>query len=766
MKRKLLGIILMLAILIISSLGLLACSGGGLGDVIVTPPVIEEPDEEQYKVYTAYVAYATASGETPLSYEEWLKSVKGDKGDQGEQGIQGEKGDKGDQGEQGIQGEKGDKGEDGVDGVGIASMQINDNGNLIVTMTDGTESDLGKVTSDWGFSIEEVRITENDTIAVTLGSGVVIETMPLGFAFDLPITGASINASGEFIVYLPIGDPINCGIITKAYISNNGELKLCFAEYPEISLGTIKGILGLECNHSFGEWADVCVADCATMGVKTRACASCGITEYEFVQSLCHAFGDGIVIREPIGDVDGVKLYACEVCEMAKMEVIPAAHFEIDGIVYKTDTDLDFTNNAIIEGVVINLYIDGVSIYNTVTDANGAYSIELFGGDYNVTFEKEGFIPVSLDLQVNADFDVSILETVYMDIVQSSVIKGTILEADADLDESNNSPLAGATVKLIKESGTSYFESSIESGADGKYEFEDLTAGIYKLEVSKENYVTVSQYLNVMEGQEIVQNMTLEIIPIEEDLDGIAAGYILDAAVLGNVGVEGLTLTVRAGINITTGDVVATYTSGASGRYTTDEILAGNYTVTITDERELTDENLRYGTAYFNIKVVGGETIDNQNGSVSNNAQHVDMIQIKLQWGERPYDLDSHLTGPTSSSRFHVSYMNLNVNNADLDRDDQVSYGPETTTIDLAEGVDGVYRFSVHDYSNRNSSSSTAMANSSAYVEVYMGGVLTYTFYVPDAAGTLWTVFEYDSTTGSLTAINTMSYQSNPSAIN
>ena len=62
---------------------------------------------EQEEVYAAYVAYAQAAGEEPLSYEEWLESVRG---------PQGEKGDKGDTGA------AGQDGTDGEDGVGIADI--------------------------------------------------------------------------------------------------------------------------------------------------------------------------------------------------------------------------------------------------------------------------------------------------------------------------------------------------------------------------------------------------------------------------------------------------------------------------------------------------------------------------------------------------------------------------------------------------------------------------------------------------------------------
>lgn len=44
---------------------------------------------EQEKIYDAYVVYAEAAGEEPLSYEEWLESVQGEKGDKGDKGDKG-----------------------------------------------------------------------------------------------------------------------------------------------------------------------------------------------------------------------------------------------------------------------------------------------------------------------------------------------------------------------------------------------------------------------------------------------------------------------------------------------------------------------------------------------------------------------------------------------------------------------------------------------------------------------------------------------------
>jgi len=79
----------------------------------------------------------------------------------------------------------------------------------------------------------------------------------------------------------------------------------------------------------------------------------------------------------------------------------------------------------------------------------------------------------------------------------------------------------------------------------------------------------------------------------------------------------------------------------------------------------------------------------------------------------------------------------------DLDNTDIVSHPntPETTTI--VKQLDGVYRYSVHDYTNSGSASSDALSKSNATVNVYKGSILVATFHVPtDQKGSIWTVFE------------------------
>lgn len=66
-------------------------------------------------------------------------------GPRGPQGIQGEKGDTGAQGEQGIQGIQGETGIAGKDGISITGAEINSNGNLVISFSNGQRNELGNV---------------------------------------------------------------------------------------------------------------------------------------------------------------------------------------------------------------------------------------------------------------------------------------------------------------------------------------------------------------------------------------------------------------------------------------------------------------------------------------------------------------------------------------------------------------------------------------------------------------------------------------------
>ena len=441
--------------------------------------------------------------------------------------------------------------------------------------------------------------------------------------------------------------------------------------------------------------------------------------------------------------------------------------YAVSGEIFAADATENYADNEVVGGAsVIVTGEDGVA-YTTTADDRGRFSLSAIReGAYTLTISKEGYLPVRKEILV----DSNLYLTIVMDFDATNTLSGKVTIADADTDFSNNLPLEGADVSIERTSSSNPLTAMVQTGADGMYRIEGLTIGRYTITVSKEGYKTVKQLFTVAVNQVNIQNIVLEAIPSSNVNDGYAAGKIIDSVT--GAGVRGLQLYLYKGVNITSGTLISRSVTEENGRYRTEALEPGNYTIKIVDERELSDENLRYQDGILVIKVLSDQVIDNQNGYVTNNASlATDSLRIVLTWGATPRDLDSHLDiDLADGTSGHTWYSDKNYTKngdlmADLDLDDTTSYGPETTTV--YEREQGVYTFYVHDYTNRNSNNSTALATSGAKVEVYLGNSVTaaYVFYVPDRAGTLWEVFSYNSTTGILTPKNNVTYHSSPSGI-
>ena len=118
-------------------------------------------------------------------------------------------------------------------------------------------------------------------------------------------------------------------------------------------------------------------------------------------------------------------------------------------------------------------------------------------------------------------------------------------------------------------------------------------------------------------------------------------------------------------------------------------------------------------------------------------------IQIRLDWGTQPSDLDSHLAGPDGAgTRFHCFFVNRTpVSFVDLDSDDTTSFGPETITIrrspaGTGQFVAGDYHYWVHNYSMTTFAGSNAtVAISSADAQGALTMISTYS--IANATGSL-----------------------------
>jgi uncharacterized protein YfaP (DUF2135 family) len=292
---------------------------------------------------------------------------------------------------------------------------------------------------------------------------------------------------------------------------------------------------------------------------------------------------------------------------------------------------------------------------------------------------------------------------------------------------------------------------TVVTGPTGEYSI-SLPATSVSISISKTGYVTTRLLATIVSNTTTQANSVL--FAPEASGTGTISGRITNAFT--GAGLAGATVQLRSGVGVTTGAVVATGTTNGSGDYAINA-SGGTYTAAISLPGFVTTD--------FVVVAVGGRTLSDQNYTITPVLTGSD-IRVVLTWGLAPADLDSHLTGPItgSSSRFHVYYANTTATRVSLDVDDRFSYGPETITI--GEFLPGVYRYSVHDYTNSDSSSSSALSASGAQVKVFQGSSLVATFNVPTGqTGTLWTVFEMDGTTKTITPKNTFSNQTLPSAV-
>lgn len=320
-------------------------------------------------------------------------------------------------------------------------------------------------------------------------------------------------------------------------------------------------------------------------------------------------------------------------------------------------------------------------------------------------------------------------------------------------------PIVDAVIKAYRPSevedelGT--YLSSMNTDSAGKFLY-SLKEGTYNIRIEKEGFITLDVFDVVVTAE---QTVYLEKSLIIADIpgDGNITGQVYNA--LTGEKVSGVVVNFRRGWNKKTGATVSTGESPAQ----TDS--AGSYQV-VLPYGNYTAEFIKdgYVTGYVNVICALNFTTP-QNATITPVLSE-DEYRVVLTWGATPADLDSHLTGPaTNSSRFHVFYSNKNFIQSDgsaanLDVDDTSSYGPETITFKLNPNVNGVYRYSIHDFTNKTSTTSQVMSLSGAQVKVYNGEALKATFNVPtNKVGTVWEVFEVDN--GVFKPINTFYNESN-----
>lgn len=189
---------------------------------------------------------------------------------------------------------------------------------------------------------------------------------------------------------------------------------------------------------------------------------------------------------------------------------------------------------------------------------------------------------------------------------------------------------------------------------------------------------------------------------------------------------------------------VGTYTTDAQGLVRFPKQKDGKYNFTFKKDG--------YIAADFTFEIVA-EMIYFNRFSVSK-LMDLGQIRIVLDWSSSPKDLDIHLE---KAGEYHIAYHHMRVSNdrtARLDRDDMDGQGPETITItDVDENAS--YNCYVHDYSNRNNTSSKKLSKSKGRISVYHNNRLEFTLDVPtEKEGTRWDTFQLNN--GMFSKLNTI----------
>lgn len=141
---------------------------------------------------------------------EWLTSLKGEKGSDGKDGTNGKDGI---DGENGIDGQDGKDGQNGADGIGITSTEINADGELILTYSDGSTANVGAVVGakgdkgDTGATGADGQDGKNYEVEIVESTETTVELQPnkyyqFGEVTELNLTLAEITDNSQLYEFM------------------------------------------------------------------------------------------------------------------------------------------------------------------------------------------------------------------------------------------------------------------------------------------------------------------------------------------------------------------------------------------------------------------------------------------------------------------------------------------------------------------------------------------------------------------------------------
>ncbi len=320
-------------------------------------------------------------------------------------------------------------------------------------------------------------------------------------------------------------------------------------------------------------------------------------------------------------------------------------------------------------------------------------------------------------------------------------------------------PIPEARIFLIDSESNRIIASTV-SNSEGKFDL--VASGLnpehsYIIMVSKDGYQQVMGTLNsdllgnVEESS--VNYGVIQLIDNSNTIHAMLTGSIIDSTT--GMAIPDALVKVYPGEYVTSSSSpLVSARTDSQGHFDLADIPAGHYTLVVQKDGYLTnytnlliDEDREYIEISLSPQLVAGQN-----------------FRIQLSWGATPEDLDSHFVFLKNGAlqyhiywsqqyayydQVHNQYVTYDSRYHDdtlrpvafLDRDDTTSYGPETVTIYELDTI-GVYKYFVHDYTDRHNTSSEALAHSGARVKIFNEEGVQRIFNVPDEPGVVWKVFE------------------------
>jgi hypothetical protein len=310
--------------------------------------------------------------------------------------------------------------------------------------------------------------------------------------------------------------------------------------------------------------------------------------------------------------------------------------------------------------------------------------------------------------------------------INANAVAGSTGNVTVTVRSAGGSPLSGVSVSI--RAGTAQAGTALQSGttnSSGMFTFSGLTPGLHTIQSSASGFTTDFTSTTVVAGQTQTVNVTL----LASASTGGVSGNVKSSA---GANIANATVEIRTG-SLTTGTPLATATTNASGGFTFSGLAAGQYT-------------LRTVATGFVTRTDPVTVVANQVASISIAlvaSSGGSTVQIILTWNTTD-DLDAHLMNGPNTNPFVFYGQEGDCQIACLRFDVVGGFGPET--IDIATPQAVTRYFHVHNYT-ACTGSSTRLATSGAKVEVYINGILTNTFNVPNQNGVNWGVFQINGTT-------------------